>query len=1000
LKIVRRGEKLIRDLLKACAAASCILPLIVAPISADPAGGRWNILAVRVDFVPEDPDDPMTTGRGLFDLRGPGEAEGSYRKPYDTPPHDRRYFELHLEALSNYYRAVSEGKVDISFEVHPEEPDSSYHLPHPIAYYGSASGPTETTEKLVELFRDALLAADSVDGGRIDYGKFNSFIVFHAGIGREAGGKPYDIPSAYIAPEDLAGEPVTLAGGSFSVSDGCILPEAASTDGIAGLNGILAAIFGHVLGLPTLSNLTDGLPAVGGWSLMDTGAMNFGAGVMGYLPPHPIAWCKAKLGWIEPLTVTRDTTVGIAATDIAGAFPRAVKVPVNSHEYFLLENRQSRYGPDEMPRVTFSDPEDSSGVWLSADSYDSLLPGSGILIWHVDEEVIEANLASNSVNNDPFHRGIDLEEADGYDDIGNTTYGMFHPRADKINGAPSDPFYVGGTTLFSDDTIPNSRSYDGAETGIRIEVLSGQGDTMLVRISFEKSERGWPRRIPTCGRQVPPLWADIDGDGLGEIIAAGGDGIYIFRADGTPFPDEEAGPFASTGGPVITGVAACFINGSFRIAAPDSTGTLHIWGPGGEELVRAELGEMPSAGPTIADISGEASVPEVLLGIGGRVASVNLSSGDVSWLPAPAGNGSHGGIAGIAAADIDGDGRAEVIAASSEGLLFLTPEGPAGTKELWSSGGEPFSTSPVLGDIDLDGNVEAVAVTQSGTLIAVDPGSGGVLEGFPAQLSEVPGSHTPRGDGRTYAQPALGDVDGDGYLEIVIPSSELLYVVNFDGSPETESPVRLPGGPADVSGAAICALVEPNRSGMIIGAASEEVLALSGRTMLPGFPLASHGPVRVPPAAGDLDLDGSLEVVALTASGYVDVWDTGIRPGEIPWGMDGGDICRTYFHPAVPPPPPGNGTKLISHAYFYPNPVGSGPAAVRFHLSEGAEIRLRIFNSAGELVYKASKRGYPHTDNEIKWDVSKAESGLYICRLEASSGSRRESVTIKAAVAK
>ncbi len=43
--------------------------------------------------------------------------------------------------------------------------------------------------------------------------------------------------------------------------------------------------------------------------------------------------------------------------------------------------------------------------------------GSGILIWHIDENVINANFTvnfdRNYVNSNALHKGVDLEEADG-----------------------------------------------------------------------------------------------------------------------------------------------------------------------------------------------------------------------------------------------------------------------------------------------------------------------------------------------------------------------------------------------------------------------------------------------------------------------------------------------------------------------------------------------------------------------------------------------------------
>ena len=47
-----------------------------------------------------------------------------------------------------------------------------------------------------------------------------------------------------------------------------------------------------------------------------------------------------------------------------------------------------------------------------------------MLIWHIDEEIIDSKWNSNSVNNDEEHKGVDLEEADGEDDLDSkTNYG-------------------------------------------------------------------------------------------------------------------------------------------------------------------------------------------------------------------------------------------------------------------------------------------------------------------------------------------------------------------------------------------------------------------------------------------------------------------------------------------------------------------------------------------------------------------------------------------------
>ena len=78
-----------------------------------------------------------------------------------------------------------------------------------------------------------------------------------------------------------------------------------------------------------------------------------------------------------------------------------------------------------------------SGNIVDVEDLDWSLPGGvddttfydgGVLVWHIDERVIAANVSTNSVNADPKHRGVDLEEADGSQDIGQS-YGTFSAGA-------------------------------------------------------------------------------------------------------------------------------------------------------------------------------------------------------------------------------------------------------------------------------------------------------------------------------------------------------------------------------------------------------------------------------------------------------------------------------------------------------------------------------------------------------------------------------------------
>ena len=58
------------------------------------------------------------------------------------------------------------------------------------------------------------------------------------------------------------------------------------------------------------------------------------------------------------------------------------------------------------------------GVISSIPNYNLGLPASGLLIWHIDEKKINNGFKDYSINSDRQLRGIDLEEADGAQDMG------------------------------------------------------------------------------------------------------------------------------------------------------------------------------------------------------------------------------------------------------------------------------------------------------------------------------------------------------------------------------------------------------------------------------------------------------------------------------------------------------------------------------------------------------------------------------------------------------
>ena len=976
--------------------------LVVATCTADAADAaqKWRILALRVDFPLEEPDEPTTTGIGRFDLRSFDEALPDYFYPFDTPPHDRTYFENHLRALARYYRTVSEGEVEIEFELFPRGQEEAYSLPQRMLIYGNGRSEEEIGRKWIELFGDAVRLADADSEGP-RFADFNSFLVLHAGVGHETG-ELNDIRSVFLAERDFeayAEQPVLADEGTFEIREGWILPESPSLRGQAGLNGLLAKFFGHQLGLPGLSNFADGLPAVGGWSLMDVGTNSLGfvlqdslLPVVGFAAPHPIAWSKARLGWIEPLVVQRDTVVTLLATDRSGELPKAVRIPLDADEYLLLENRQQRgqrgfpegvehpfLEPDQVVWIDSEEVEfsngDGTGSWLELGEYDAFIPGSGLLVWHVDDGVIQERLAAGAINNDPVHPGIALIEADGRRDIGQPVF----ERLDEIEGSPEDPFFVGGQTRLAGDTQPDTRTYRGWESGVEIEVLSEPGDEMRVEIRFPRSARGWPQRLEG-GRRLQA--ADVDGDGMDELIAEGREGVRMARM-GAGLEEWMVGDARFLAAGDVDGEGTIFALRGLEVEA-------WAWGEG-EPRWAVELDEKPAG----ALFSGNVQIfrgRQVLVLVGQE--TIVLDGRDGELLTRVAVSGSY-----PLAADVDGDGEGELIVAGERGVWQLE-EGEL--RSLWEGDGPMLP--PAAGDVDWDGRDEIICADVGGRVWLI----GEQETGFEMSLGDSLRAGPVIGD-----MNGIGDMDGKAYLEIVIAGRERIHALQANGLQISNFPVRLPdfADIEELGRSPVLLDLDWDGKQEIFQATSRGVFGIDedGR-MLAGFPLPTAGDVTGVIGA-DLDGDDRIELAGLGGD-WLYVWEpqnfTPEYVGQrIGWGQEGysaagvrvhrgmGEALNPYLEENILPD---------DRVYCYPNPVvGEEEAHLRFFLGGPARVRLEVFDAVGGRVEEREIQGEltAPAENEISWSVADYANGLYICRLEARGESgRKETAFVKMAVSR
>lgn len=140
---------------------------------------------------------------------------------------------------------------------------------------------------------------------------------------------------------------------------------------------------------------------------------------------------------------------------------------------------------------------------------------------------------------------------------------------------------------------------------------------------------------------------------------------------------------------------------------------------------------------------------------------------------------SMGRLTSPAAYDLDNNGDLEIITADSDGKrLYIyehTGDPYIQVDSLWpveiGAGCSEFKSSPAFGDIDKDGDIEII-IARDGTVYAFEKNGKNVF-GWPVIVS----------DQRIDAPPTLADMNGDGYLEIFIQDvNGVFFVLDYRGN--------------------------------------------------------------------------------------------------------------------------------------------------------------------------------------------------------------------------
>ncbi len=359
--------------------------------------------------------------------------------------------------FKDYFYEVSYGQLVVTTTV-----TQIVTLPNTRSYYGANTSGPGSDSKAALAVRHAIQAAynagvsfspfDNNNDGTIDL-----VAVIHSGLGEETSGNTADIWSHNWSLSASGYGSLTLGGKTFN--NYTMQPEKYTSGTMTNI-GVICHEFGHAIGLPDFYDTNSGTggsySGTGDWDLMASGVwLNSGR-----KPAHPNAWCKIYLGWVSPVTLSAAANVTLKNVEQNKQIYRINTSVTN--DYFLLENRQKT-------------------------GFDTYIPQSGLLIYHVHPQ-ISSYISNNTVNTTHPQRMYIVP-------AGSTT----DPKAGNYGSvsATSTP-YPGSLnkTSFTDNTVPNMKTWSGANVNKPITNITH--NTSTKEVSFKFMGGGTSGGVPTA----------------------------------------------------------------------------------------------------------------------------------------------------------------------------------------------------------------------------------------------------------------------------------------------------------------------------------------------------------------------------------------------------------------------------------------------------------------------------------------------------------------------
>lgn len=969
-----------------------------------------RILAVMVEF--QEDKDETTVGNGKFN--------SIYKANYgndilDPLPHNKNYFSSHLEFAKNYFQKVSSGKLNVDYFVL----DSIITVSKTMKDY---SPPIKTTDfsGMANFIVEVWKKVDSIYPN-FNFSNYDMFLIFHAGVGRDVAvpgslGNERDLPSVYFNLNSLKNylgnefDGITVSNGSFKIQNTAILPQTENRE-IQSLNqtallqitinGLLAGSIGSYLGLPDLFNTETGLSAIGRFGLMDGQSMFAYNGVF---PPEPSAWEKIELGWTKPkeinltnLELLNSNNINLLARLAAETSDTVIlKVPINSSEYYLVENRQrdvfkdgskitmkigeqyitNTYEKDTTGFYSY-DVDTLSGVIIDVDEFDWALPGNGILIWHIDEKIIQEKITENKINVDKNNRGIDLEEADGIQDIGEE---FTTPFGDVVigEGTQEDFWFASNeATLyknkFDKSTRPNTNANDGANSLISFSDFSELSNKMNFKLSFGDS------LVKPIFRKK--LFVPSENSFLSNLNINNQTFLYLFSEPNIYKIDLNGNVIDSLNNFSNYKPALLFVNNTeYIVGVYDSLLKIYSNSNNTKSTNEININEIISSPPTIN--KNEQGIDLIYFGTDtGKFFNYDLN-GSLIYTKTE----NTGTIKYISAFDnyysfISIDYSLVINKLNELKDVYFVDNN--GNKILFSKFFRQLASTK-----NSNGDIISILLFAQNNFVIIS--NGNIVNQFTIDIPEQIENFS------------LADLNNDGENYLVFNAGNYIYAYNISGTLKDNFPFKDPSNIGFIGIPITADFIGDTKSEIISTTKDGRIFAIDGGSgkLLNAFPISIGDSISTTPIY--FNNNEKISFAALNSSNNLMAYNIGSTEGKIYWsGNFGNEQNNSFVNKAE------NTNKInqffpTTRAYNYPNPVYRDETYIRFYVSENSKVNIKIFDLAGDFVAELNTFAQGGMDGEIPWNVNNIQSGVYFARIEAVSqvSNKSEYAIIKIAVEK